>query len=153
MILFAAIDILGGKAVRLTQGAFDARTDYDADPLDAATRWVDAGARALHVVDLDGARSGEPTNLEHVRRIAAAVEVDDVQRPGSGAHPAFGGHEWVGVVLGAGVEGSLGQPDGLALEDVDGGKQDHAGATGAVRRHTATNAPSMSSPCAEDFSG
>ena len=46
------------------------RTDYDADPLDAARRWVDAGARALHVVDLDGARSGAPANLEHVERIA-----------------------------------------------------------------------------------
>lgn len=75
MILFAAIDILGGKAVRLTQGEFDARTEYDADPLDAAKRWVDSGARALHVVDLDGARSGEPANLEHVRRIAGAVDV------------------------------------------------------------------------------
>jgi phosphoribosylformimino-5-aminoimidazole carboxamide ribotide isomerase len=75
MILLPAIDILGGQAVRLARGAFDARTDYDADPLDAALRWVAAGARALHVVDLDGARSGQPTNLEHVRRIAAAVQV------------------------------------------------------------------------------
>lgn len=75
MILYPAIDILGGKAVRLAQGAFDARTDYDADPLDAAQRWVAAGARALHVVDLDGARTGAPANLEHVRRIAAAVDV------------------------------------------------------------------------------
>ncbi len=75
MILFPAIDILGGKAVRLAQGAFEARTEYDADPLDAAKRWVASGARALHVVDLDGARSGRPANLEHVRRIAAAVDV------------------------------------------------------------------------------
>lgn len=75
MILFPAIDILGGKAVRLAQGAFDARTEYDDDPLDAAQRWVASGARALHVVDLDGARTGEPANLEHVRRIAAAVDV------------------------------------------------------------------------------
>ena len=75
MILFPAIDILGGKAVRLAQGAFDARTEYDDDPLDAARRWVASGARALHVVDLDGARTGEPANLEHIRRIAAAVDV------------------------------------------------------------------------------
>ena len=75
MILLPAIDILGGQAVRLARGAFDARTDYDADPLDAALRWVAAGARALHIVDLDGARSGQPANLEHVRRIAAAVQV------------------------------------------------------------------------------
>ena len=52
MILVPAIDILDGKAVRLTRGAFDAPTLYDADPLEAALRWESAGARALHVVDL-----------------------------------------------------------------------------------------------------
>jgi phosphoribosylformimino-5-aminoimidazole carboxamide ribotide isomerase len=75
MILLPAIDILEGKAVRLARGDYDAKTEYDADPLDAARRWVAAGARALHVVDLDGARAGEPVNLEHVRRIAEGVEV------------------------------------------------------------------------------
>ena len=75
MILLPAIDILDGKAVRLAQGDFDAKTVYDADPLDAALRWVEEGARRLHVVDLDGARTGTPANLEHVRRIAAAVDV------------------------------------------------------------------------------
>jgi phosphoribosylformimino-5-aminoimidazole carboxamide ribotide isomerase len=75
MILIPAIDIRDGKAVRLTMGQFDSETVYDADPVDAAHRWVDDGARALHVVDLDGARSGAPANLEHVRRIAAAVAV------------------------------------------------------------------------------
>jgi phosphoribosylformimino-5-aminoimidazole carboxamide ribotide isomerase len=75
MILLPAIDILDGKAVRLARGAFDEQTVYDADPLDAARRWVRDGARALHVVDLDGARAGEPVNLEHTRRIAAEVQV------------------------------------------------------------------------------
>ncbi len=75
MILFPAIDILGGKAVRLAQGSFDDRTEYDDDPLEAARRWVSEGARSLHVVDLDGARSGAPVNLEHVRRIAAEADV------------------------------------------------------------------------------
>lgn len=75
MILLPAIDILDGKAVRLARGEFDARTVYDADPVDAARRWVRAGARALHVVDLDGARAGAPVNLEIVRRIAGAVDV------------------------------------------------------------------------------
>jgi phosphoribosylformimino-5-aminoimidazole carboxamide ribotide isomerase len=75
MILLPAIDILAGKAVRLTQGEFDASTLYDADPLAAAKRWVAAGARALHVVDLDGAREGSPANIEQVRRIAAGVDV------------------------------------------------------------------------------
>ena len=75
MILLPAIDILDGKAVRLRRGDFEDKTVYDADPLEAARRWVRAGARGLHVVDLDGARSGEPANLEHVRRIAADVGV------------------------------------------------------------------------------
>ncbi|HWE32089.1 MAG TPA: 1-(5-phosphoribosyl)-5-[(5-phosphoribosylamino)methylideneamino]imidazole-4-carboxamide isomerase [Solirubrobacteraceae bacterium] len=75
MILLPAIDILDGKAVRLARGAFDQQTIYDQDPLEAARRWVADGARALHVVDLDGARAGAPANLEHVRRIARAVDV------------------------------------------------------------------------------
>ena len=75
MILLPAVDILEGKTVRLTRGEFDQRTVYDADPLDAARRWVEQGARSLHVVDLDGARSGAPVNLEHVRRITAEAEV------------------------------------------------------------------------------
>jgi phosphoribosylformimino-5-aminoimidazole carboxamide ribotide isomerase len=75
MILLPAIDILDGKAVRLTKGDFDARTVYDRDPLDAARRWVDQGARALHIVDLDGARSGSPANLDHVARISNSLGV------------------------------------------------------------------------------
>ena len=69
--LYPAIDILGGKAVRLEQGDFERRKDYDADPLDAARRWVEQGARRLHVVDLDGAREGRPVNLDQLERIAA----------------------------------------------------------------------------------
>ncbi len=73
MILVPAIDILDGATVRLAQGAFDERKVYDEDPREAAMRWREAGARTLHVVDLDGARAGEPVNLEHVRRIAQAT--------------------------------------------------------------------------------
>lgn len=75
MILFPAIDIRDGKAVRLAQGDYERETTYDDDPVVAARRWVDGGARWLHVVDLDGARAGEPVNLEHVRRIVSAVSV------------------------------------------------------------------------------
>ena len=75
MIVYPAIDILEGKAVRLARGDFDARTEYDADPLDAARRWVRDGARVLHVVDLDGARSGSPANLDQIERIAREVDV------------------------------------------------------------------------------
>jgi phosphoribosylformimino-5-aminoimidazole carboxamide ribotide isomerase len=75
LILYPAIDIRDGKAVRLIQGDYDQETAYDDDPVVAARRWVDGGARWLHVVDLDGARAGEPVNLEHVRRIVAAVGI------------------------------------------------------------------------------
>jgi phosphoribosylformimino-5-aminoimidazole carboxamide ribotide isomerase len=74
VILYPAIDIRGGKAVRLLQGDYARETTYDADPVDAAKRWAGDGAEFLHVVDLDGAKAGEPRNLESVRRIAAAVE-------------------------------------------------------------------------------
>jgi phosphoribosylformimino-5-aminoimidazole carboxamide ribotide isomerase len=74
VILYPAIDIRGGKAVRLLQGDYARETTYDADPVDAAKRWAAEGAEFLHVVDLDGAKAGEPRNLESVRRIAAAVE-------------------------------------------------------------------------------
>jgi phosphoribosylformimino-5-aminoimidazole carboxamide ribotide isomerase len=75
LILFPAIDIRDGKAVRLAQGDYDRETAYDDDPVAAARRWVDGGAGWLHVVDLDGARAGEPVNLGHVRRIVSAVDV------------------------------------------------------------------------------
>jgi phosphoribosylformimino-5-aminoimidazole carboxamide ribotide isomerase len=74
VILYPAIDIRGGKAVRLLQGDYNRETTYDADPVDAAKRWADEGAEFLHVVDLDGARAGEPQNLDAITRIAAAVE-------------------------------------------------------------------------------
>jgi phosphoribosylformimino-5-aminoimidazole carboxamide ribotide isomerase len=75
MKLYPAVDILAGKAVRLVKGDFDAQTVYDQDPLAAARRWTDAGAEYLHVVDLDGAKSGEPVNLGHLERIAGELEV------------------------------------------------------------------------------
>jgi phosphoribosylformimino-5-aminoimidazole carboxamide ribotide isomerase len=75
VILYPAIDIRGGRAVRLLRGDYERETVYDADPVDAARRWAEGGARFLHVVDLDGAREGRPVNLEHVRRIVEAVEV------------------------------------------------------------------------------
>lgn len=73
MILYPAIDIRGGQAVRLLQGDYDRETAYDADPVDAAKRWSAEGAQYLHVVDLDGAKAGRPQNLGAIERIAAAV--------------------------------------------------------------------------------
>jgi phosphoribosylformimino-5-aminoimidazole carboxamide ribotide isomerase len=74
VILHPAIDILEGRAVRLVQGRFEEVTVYD-EPLAAAHSWVSHGARALHVVDLDGAREGEPVNLHHVRSIVRTVDI------------------------------------------------------------------------------
>jgi phosphoribosylformimino-5-aminoimidazole carboxamide ribotide isomerase len=70
MILYPAIDILDGQAVRLVRGDFAEKTVYRDSPLEAARAWVDEGARFLHVVDLDGARTGSPKSLEHLERIA-----------------------------------------------------------------------------------
>ena len=75
MILLPAIDIRGGRAVRLAQGDFERETVYADAPLDAARDWVGQGARALHVVDLDGAREGRPASLEHLRAIASQLGV------------------------------------------------------------------------------
>jgi phosphoribosylformimino-5-aminoimidazole carboxamide ribotide isomerase len=68
-----AIDLRGGRVVRLVQGDFDRETAYSDDPVEVATRFADAGARWLHVVDLDGARTGTPVHGEVIRRIARAV--------------------------------------------------------------------------------
>ena len=75
VILYPAIDVRDGRAVRLVQGDYERETVFDADPSDAARRWVEQGAAALHVVDLDGAREGAPVNIEQVERICEAVEV------------------------------------------------------------------------------
>ncbi|HRZ86951.1 MAG TPA: 1-(5-phosphoribosyl)-5-[(5-phosphoribosylamino)methylideneamino]imidazole-4-carboxamide isomerase [bacterium] len=73
MIIIPAIDLKDGKCVRLFQGKFDQVKEYSADPVAVARKWEDAGAKIIHVVDLDGALTGEPKNLEAVRTIAAAV--------------------------------------------------------------------------------
>lgn len=75
MRLYPAIDILGGKAVRLVKGDFEAKKVYDEDPLSAARGWVSAGARRLHVVDLDGAREGALANVDHLRHITGKLDV------------------------------------------------------------------------------
>lgn len=71
--LLPAIDLRGGRVVRLAQGDFARVTDYGDDAVSIARRFADAGATALHIVDLDGARAGRPAQVELVGRIAAAV--------------------------------------------------------------------------------
>ena len=72
MLVIPAIDLKDGACVRLRQGLMEDSTVFSDDPLAMATRWVEAGARRLHLVDLNGAFAGEPVNGEAVTRIAAA---------------------------------------------------------------------------------
>ncbi|MEJ2092060.1 MAG: 1-(5-phosphoribosyl)-5-[(5-phosphoribosylamino)methylideneamino]imidazole-4-carboxamide isomerase [Syntrophobacterales bacterium] len=75
MIIFPAIDIRGGKCVRLVQGRADQETVYGDDPAAMGQRWQAAGAAWLHVVDLDGAFGAQPHNLEAIRRLRRAVTI------------------------------------------------------------------------------
>jgi phosphoribosylformimino-5-aminoimidazole carboxamide ribotide isomerase len=75
VIIYSAIDIRGGRAVRLVEGDFARETQFDADPVDAARRWQEAGAEWIHIVDLDGARDGTGANRDAIARIRQAVEV------------------------------------------------------------------------------
>ena len=75
MEVIPAIDIRGGKAVRLFQGDYGRETVFNDSPVDAAQRWLDLGATRLHVVDLDGAKTGEQVNIDLVERIAVLSHV------------------------------------------------------------------------------
>lgn len=75
MIIIPAIDLKGGKCVRLTQGKKDAETVFSEDPVDVAKSWQDQGANYLHVVDLDGAFEGVPKNLTIVEQIIKKIRI------------------------------------------------------------------------------
>jgi phosphoribosylformimino-5-aminoimidazole carboxamide ribotide isomerase len=75
MFLYPAIDLLGGRCVRLRQGDYSRETVFSDDPAAVARNWVDQGADRLHVVDLDGAKAGRPVNGDVIRRIVAAAGV------------------------------------------------------------------------------
>lgn len=75
MVIFPAIDLLEGRCVRLRQGRFDEVTVYSDDPVAVARSFVDQGAEALHVVDLEGARLGKAKNLTWTDRVRRAVPV------------------------------------------------------------------------------
>ena len=73
--VFPAIDLRGGRCVRLKQGDFGRQKEYDADPVERAREWERRGASAIHVVDLDGAKEGRPVQLDLIGRMAEAVGV------------------------------------------------------------------------------
>ena len=74
MFVIPAIDIIGGKCVRLAQGDFNKLTTYGDDPVAIARQFAAAGAQMLHIVDLDGARAGQPVNQKLILKLAATVE-------------------------------------------------------------------------------
>jgi phosphoribosylformimino-5-aminoimidazole carboxamide ribotide isomerase len=73
--VYPAIDLREGRCVRLKQGDFGHQKEYDADPIGRAREWERRGARAIHVVDLDGAKEGRPVQLDLVRALARSVDV------------------------------------------------------------------------------
>ncbi len=122
MILYPAIDISEGKAVRLVQGDFNEKTVYQDSPLAAAEAWIEAGARFLHIVDLDGARTGKPQSLHHLEAITREVSVPVQYGGGLRALPA------VRDALRAGAErvilGTAAYTDIDFLDDVLGAYRD-----------------------------
>ncbi len=75
MIIIPAIDILGSKCVRLTMGDYNMKKEYELSPLDAALNWQKLGAKRLHLVDLDGAKSGLPDNFNIIKDIVGSVDI------------------------------------------------------------------------------
>lgn len=101
MTIYPAIDLRGGRCVRLVEGDFARETVYGDDPVAVARRWQAAGARWLHVVDLDGARAGAPAQLDLVARICAAVTMP--VQVGGGLRD----HQAVEAVLAAGARRAI----------------------------------------------
>jgi phosphoribosylformimino-5-aminoimidazole carboxamide ribotide isomerase len=97
MTVYPAIDLRGGRCVRLLRGEFSQETVYGDDPIAVARRWQEAGARWLHVVDLDGARAGRPEQADLIAAICAAVEIP--VQVGGGLRDAAA----VALVLGGGA--------------------------------------------------
>ena len=79
MIIIPAIDIKNGRCVRLIQGRMDQETVFSDDPAAMAKRWVENGAKLIHVVDLDGAVQKQPQNIKSIQRIVDSVNVEPKQ--------------------------------------------------------------------------
>lgn len=97
MIILPAIDIKQGRVVRLFKGQFDKITDYGADPLSMARQWEDMGAPYLHVVDLDGAESGNRINQSIICRIAKAIRIPVETGGGIRSHETISEYMQAGI--------------------------------------------------------
>lgn len=106
MELIAAIDVLGGRTVRLVEGNYSRPVEGAVDPRDLATRWASAGLPRLHVVDLDGARSGGPSQFDWVAGVVAAARAAAPQirvQAGGGLRS----RDAVAAVLSAGADAAV----------------------------------------------
>ena len=112
MLLIPAIDLKDGQCVQLRQGIMESATVYSPDPGAMARHWIEAGARRLHVVDLDGAFAGQPVNREPVRRIVAAAGAVPVQ-VGGGIRDVDTARSYVDVGVSQVITGTA------AIEDPD----------------------------------
>jgi len=114
MDIIPAIDIRGGKCVRLVQGDYDRETVFGVDPVAMALHWTGQGARRLHVVDLDAARDGRPVNEAIVRRIVAEAGVPVQVAGGVRTHEAI--HRWAEAGAGRIVVGTAAIEDPAMIE-------------------------------------
>ena len=116
MQLIPAIDLRGGRCVRLLQGRFDAETVYASDPLEVLDRYLALGAREIHVVDLDGARAGSQANRAAIARIAGRAPAGGVQ-VGGGVRSRAVVDELLALGVARVVIGSVAvtEPDEVAL--------------------------------------
>lgn len=76
MTILPAIDLIGGRCVRLTQGDYAQQKQYEADPVDMVRQYINHGLHRIHVVDLDGAKASSPQNLDTLRTLAAVEGVE-----------------------------------------------------------------------------
>lgn len=111
MIIYPAMDLMGGEAVRLSQGRFDQATTYDSRPADALLKFAEEGAEWAHVVDLDGARAREPLQHRLIAKLAGSTALR--LQVGGG----FRTREHVDAMLEAGVERVI--VGSLAVKDPD----------------------------------
>ncbi|MBM4384724.1 MAG: 1-(5-phosphoribosyl)-5-[(5-phosphoribosylamino)methylideneamino]imidazole-4-carboxamide isomerase [Deltaproteobacteria bacterium] len=114
--LIPAIDLLGGKCVRLTQGDYAAATEYDADPGAVAARFAAHRIQRLHVVDLDGAKRGEPVNTHAVRAILAATRGIPLEL-GGGIRTLAGVETWLGLGVERAILGTAALRDPALVRD------------------------------------
>ncbi len=105
MIVIPAIDLKDGKCVRLLQGKKEHSTTYSDDPVSVARRWVSMGAKLIHIVDLDGAFTGNQKNRDTVKAIREAVDVD--LELGGGIRDMDGVREWISLGINRVILGTV----------------------------------------------